>query len=167
MVGLCACPQYGQIDDKWTCKLRLKHEAVTRDRTVLALFLSPVLVPAAVFLLALADGIPLKESLVVAAVYAVFTYSAAFLLGLPAHLALRRAACTAFWHYAAAGAAIGVTILTTLVLFNEHVRLSLGPVVVFTGCGIASGTSFWVMMFGWSSWPSDREQRRFRGTRRS
>lgn len=117
----------------------------TRGRTILAFAIAPAVVPAIVAGLALAEGIHLRESLVVASVYGAFTYGAALLLGAPAFAALSRRGWTLWWHYAILGAVIGVLVLLGLSVADDRLLWDWRILLVFLGVGVLTAMTFWLI----------------------
>ena len=112
-------------------------------RTLLALLLSPAILPVAVVVFAVHEGLRLGESVAVAAVYAAFTYSGTVVVGVPAHVMLVRWGLTSIWHYAVAGVLGGILILAAFLLVSHNTPLSVISVIIFAGFGAVTATVFW------------------------
>ncbi len=115
-----------------------------RRRTLLAFVLAPAVVPIVVFVLTVAEDTHLRERLLVAGVYATFTYGAAIIFGIPALILFERKGWTRWWQYTAAGAAIGFAVMMMFWIARPpmpDVRVFL----IFAGIGSASALVFWAL----------------------
>ncbi|MCA1732754.1 MAG: hypothetical protein LC732_04040 [Acidobacteria bacterium] len=125
---------------------------MTKRRLLTAFALAPAPLPLFAFFQMLKPWWSISDAALVAGIYAACTYGSALLGGLPVYLTFERRGWKAWWHYALAGAAIGLTALAVLLTvfgewgkvlsLNEQVPgLTLGVVIP----GAASAVLFWAI----------------------
>jgi hypothetical protein len=114
-------------------------------RVLLAFAVAPAVVPLVGIVSALASGIHMRESLLIGAIYAVFTYGAALALGVPVFQILSRHGWSAWWHYVIAGALIGVAVLLPFLAIWGRLALQGPATLMFMGVGVLSATVFWIV----------------------
>jgi hypothetical protein len=115
-------------------------------RTLAASLMSPALIPAAVLAFALVDGVSLRESIVLAGIYAVFTYSGTFIFGIPIHLVLDRIGLRGLVPYALSGALAAVAILLGFFVVEQNVTIDPVTVAMFGGAGALTAAVFWAIL---------------------
>jgi hypothetical protein len=109
---------------------------------IIALLVSPAVAPAGVFVYTLLSGVPVRESLVIASIYALFTYAGTVLLGLPAHHLRSKLGLRSWWHYAVAGAAPGVPVQLPFLIGRGHSVVSASSVAIFATFGAVTAAVF-------------------------
>lgn len=107
-----------------------------------ALLVSPAVAPAGVFVYALWSGVPIRGSLVIASIFALFTYAGTILLGLPAHHLLSKLGLRSWWYYAIAGAILGVPVLLLFLMLNRHSGVSALSFAIFAAFGAVTAAVF-------------------------
>jgi hypothetical protein len=121
------------------------------SRILRAILIGPAVVPAAVFIFAIASGIRLRESVALAAIYGAFSYGGSLILGLPAHLALERSGLTSLWHYLIVGAMLGTLVPVVVATVLEQIALlSPAALLVFGLSGTMVAAAFWAF----ACWPA-------------
>lgn len=124
-----------------------------RRRTVIAFLLAPGLTPAVVLVYGMMRGFPFRESVIIAAIYAAFTYAAALVLGIPLHVQLDRSGGGGWWHYALGGIAAGLTVLAGFALIPPGFGWNARVVALFALIGGSSAVLFWaIAVYPWR-WP--------------
>jgi hypothetical protein len=116
-----------------------------RTRVIIGFLIAPAVVPFVVFSIALAEGMRVPESAVVASIYAAFTYGAAILPGWPLFRIFARKGWTAWWQYFIGGALIGAGVLIAVSAAAQELPVQAGTLAVFVGAGVLSTLVFWMI----------------------
>lgn len=124
------------------------------SRILRAILIGPAVVPAGIFIFAIARGVRLRESVAVAAIYGAFSYGGSLILGLPAHLALERSGLTSLRHYLIAGAMLGALVPVVVATVLEQIGLLSAPTLLVFGLnGAMVSAAFWAF----ACWPARSE----------
>jgi len=125
---------------------------MTTLRLLTAFAVAPVPLPLVVFIRSLNGPWGVSDAATFAAFYAVVTYGSTLLAGVPVYLTFERKGWDAWWQYALAGAAIGLTVLIVLLMgFEDWEKVGRLHSQVFAASlwfvipGAVSAALFWAI----------------------
>lgn len=125
---------------------------MTTRRLLTAFAVAPAPLPLIVLVLMLTEPWSFADAARIVGIFALSTYGAALLGGVPVYLTFERKGWDAWWQYALAGASIGVGVLVVLLtVFEEWEKagrasgLALIIALFFVIPGAVSATLFWAI----------------------